>query len=282
MAIKVSLINRKGGVGKSTLAVNLAWQFAGMRIWSKKVLLVDLDPQFNASQYLLGVRRYEAEIYRPSAPTVWHVFEQFTRSPGSSNNTGLTIESAIRRVVTYQSGSRIDLVPSQLELSDTLRNPAQKEYLLDRFISEVENMYDLVLFDCPPTESLFTTSAYLSSDYLLVPVKPDFLSTIGLELLARSIADFHNQFPDNQIQLAGVVFNSTSGYSPEETLSKRSVHQVAQQYGWYVFDKEVGYSRSYSKGAREGTPIFRTRHTRRRIASEFHSFAHEFANRVGL
>ena len=49
MAVKVSLINRKGGVGKSTLAVNLAWQFAAMRIWSKKVLLVDLDPQFNAS-----------------------------------------------------------------------------------------------------------------------------------------------------------------------------------------------------------------------------------------
>ncbi len=54
MAKKVSLINMKGGVGKSTLAVNLAWQYAAMNKWLKKVLLVDLDPQFNASQYLLG------------------------------------------------------------------------------------------------------------------------------------------------------------------------------------------------------------------------------------
>ena len=59
MAKKVGLINMKGGVGKSTLAVNLAWQFAAMRRWNKRVLVVDLDPQFNASQYLLGVDGYE-------------------------------------------------------------------------------------------------------------------------------------------------------------------------------------------------------------------------------
>ena len=59
MAVKTSLINMKGGVGKSTLTVNLAWHFAAQLKWSKRVLVVDLDPQFNTSQYLLGVSEYE-------------------------------------------------------------------------------------------------------------------------------------------------------------------------------------------------------------------------------
>lgn len=59
MAKRVSLINMKGGVGKSTLTVNLAWHFAAYQHWLKRVLVVDLDPQFNASQYLVGVSKYQ-------------------------------------------------------------------------------------------------------------------------------------------------------------------------------------------------------------------------------
>jgi chromosome partitioning protein len=136
--------------------------------------------------------------------------------------------------------------------------------------------------DCPPTESLFTTAAYLASDYLLVPVKPEFLSTIGLQLLARSMSDFRDEFRDGQIQLAGIAFNATSEYSPEEMLSKRSVQQLANQHDWYVFDNEINYSRSYPKGAREGNPIFRTSNARWYRAEEFYSFAVEFSERVGL
>ena len=80
MAKKIALINMKGGVGKSTLAVNLARQFAGMSRWNKRVLVVDLDPQFNASQYLLGVSEYE-EILNKGRPTIWDVFEQLTVLP---------------------------------------------------------------------------------------------------------------------------------------------------------------------------------------------------------
>ncbi|MBI5827924.1 MAG: ParA family protein [Deltaproteobacteria bacterium] len=80
MAVKVSLINMKGGVGKSTLTVNLAWHFAAYGDWKKKVLVVDLDPQFNTSQYLLGVQEYE-NILTSNKPTVWDIFEQGTRTP---------------------------------------------------------------------------------------------------------------------------------------------------------------------------------------------------------
>lgn len=80
MAVKVAVINMKGGVGKSTIAVNLAWHFAGRAEWLKKVLVIDTDPQFNASQYLIGVPAY-TEIYQNNSPTIWDIFEQHTPYP---------------------------------------------------------------------------------------------------------------------------------------------------------------------------------------------------------
>lgn len=282
MAKKVALINMKGGVGKSTLAVQLAWQFAAMSRWLKRVLVVDLDPQFNASQYLLGVDRYE-RIHNAGSPTVWNVFEEFTRVPGGANPAPLDPNTVIYNVTRFVGvSSQIDLIPSRLELAYTLRNPGQKEHLLERLISQIEDRYDLILLDCAPTESLLTTAAYLASDYLLVPVRPEFLSSIGLPLLVRSMQEFHQQYQNHQLELAGIVFNATSAYVPEEALSKKSVLDLANQHGWYVFKSEVNYSRSYPKGAREGRPIFSTSYSRQTQANRFHAFAAEVAQRIGI
>src|SRR5881394_62927 len=111
MAKTVSLINMKGGVGKSTLAVNLAWHFAAYGDWHKKVLVVDLDPQFNASQYLLGVSAYEA-ILNSKQPTIWDIFEQGTSTPSGK----LILPNAhapIHKHRTFYGGGSIDLVPSR-------------------------------------------------------------------------------------------------------------------------------------------------------------------------
>lgn len=282
MAKKVSLINMKGGVGKSTLAVNLAWQFAGLHRWNKKVLVVDLDPQFNASQYLIGVHKYET-ILEKNIPTVWDVFEQLTHTPGKGKPTPLNPKSVLYNVVSYSDGSRIDLIPSRLELAYSLRNPGQKESLLAKFISKIEEDYDLVLLDCAPTESVLTTAAYLASDYLLVPVKPEYLSSIGLPLLVRSMEEFkEGPYSDHDLELAGIVFNHTSGYVPEEIKSKNEVKRIAAKNRWHVFKAEVTYSRSYPKGAREGQPIFRTSYSRNIQAARFQAFAAEFAQRIAL
>ena len=281
MTKRVSLINMKGGVGKSTLAVNLAWQFAGLKKWNKRILIIDLDPQFNASQYLIGVEKYE-QILSKQNPTVWDVFEQMTHTP-SKTPIQLNPKSVLYNVVTFPDGSLIDLIPSRLELAYSLRNPGQKEGLLAQLVSEIEDDYDLILLDCAPTESLLTTAAYLTSDFILVPVKPEYLSTIGLPLLVRSMDEFKTApYGNNDLQLAGIVFNHTSDYSPEETISKREVRRMAAQYRWYVFKSEVSYSRSYPKGAREGKPIFRTSYARWKQASRFTAFADEFAGRICL
>lgn len=281
MATKVSLINMKGGVGKSTLTVNLAWHFAAYRDWDKKVLVVDLDPQFNASQYLLGVSEYE-EILNANKPTIWDIFEQGTRTPSGKASID-DPRSAIHKYTTFSDGSCIHLIPSRLELALSLKNPGySKERHLSRLIKNIESDYDLILIDCAPTESILTTAAYLSSDWLLVPVKPEYLSTIGLPLLVNSMEDFKDDYENSDLQLAGVVFNAASDYLPEEALAKDTVRKIAKKNKWHVFENEVNYSRSYPKGAREGRPIFRTSYSRWNKVANFERFANEFAKRIGL
>jgi chromosome partitioning protein len=173
------------------------------------------------------------------------------------------------------------VIPSQLELSNTLKNPSQKEHLLANFISDVESEYDLILVDCAPTESVLTTAAYLTTDHILIPVKPEFLSTIGLPLIRQSLADFERSFR-KRVSVAGVCFNMCSDYSPEENQSKREVRDLSATFGWHVFDEEVPYSRSFPKGAREGNPIFHTSYARSTVAAEMASFCNAFARQIGL
>ena len=280
MALKVAVINMKGGVGKSTLCTNLAWHFTVMSNWSKRVLLVDLDPQFNASQYILGVRRYQTDVLNGNRPTMWDIFEQATRAPGLKSS-GRKLEDAILRVSSPRAGTYLDLIPSQLELSFTLKNPSQKEHLLANFIDTVEKNYDLIIVDCAPTESVLTTAAYLTTDRILIPVKPEFLSTIGLPLIRQSMTEFSRLYR-KALDVVGVSFNMCSNYYPEEAASKAEVHQVSNGFGWHVFAEEVPYSRSFPKGAREGSPIFRTSYARTTVAAEVSDFCDAFARRIGL
>lgn len=281
MAKVVSLINMKGGVGKSTLTVNLAWHYSCYSNWNKNVLVVDLDPQFNASQYLIGTKKYEQQILKNNKPSVWEIFEQHTRTPAGKPKK-IDPKDAIIRAVTFIDGVYIDLLPSRLELALSLKNPGQKVDLLKKALKKIEHNYDLIIIDCAPTESILTYAAYLASDYILVPVKPEYLSTIGLPLLVNSMNDFKQEYEDSNLELAGIVFNSCSGYEPEESISKKSVKKLAADNGWHLFNSEIIHSKSYPKGAREGKPIFRTSYARTKSASNFMLFANEFAKKIGL
>jgi len=280
MAIKVSIINMKGGVGKSTLCTQLAWHFSATWGWDKRVLVVDLDPQFNASQYVLGVQRYQREVISGNRPTISDIFEQAARAPGLKSS-GRKLSDAVLRVVRYTDGALLDIIPSQLELSYTLKNPSQKEHLLSNFLDTVEQNYDLILVDCAPTESVLTTAAYLATEHVLIPVKPEFLSTIGLPLIQQSLLEFEKLYR-KKMNVTGVCFNMSSGYYPEEATSKREVTAVVARFKWHVFDEEIPYSRSFPKGAREGSPIFRTSYARTKVAAQVGVFCDAFAKEAKL
>jgi chromosome partitioning protein len=272
----IALMNMKGGVGKSTLAANLGWYCAYHE--NMRVLLVDLDPQFNLSQYVMGTSGYEKHLGAKKG-TVLNVFEHGTPRGGSpGKRTELDPRSVISTVKAWRDGSRIDLVPAELNLSWTLKNPTTKEQLLKNFLSEVRGEYDAVFIDCAPTESILTTATYLATDHVLVPVKPEFLSVIGLPLLVRSLEDFEHDY-QRTVNVLGIVFNASADKS-EHDRSRAQVRQVAKANGWDVFKSEIAQSDSYPKGARLGKPIFLTDYARAYKVSNFMAVAEEFMKKL--
>jgi len=226
------------------------------------------------------VQRYQKDVIQKNKPTIWDIFEQATRAPGLKSS-GRSINDSVLPVVRYDDGALLDIIPSQLELSFTLKNPSQKEHLLANFLDTVEDRYDLILVDCAPTESVLTTASYLATDHVLIPVKPEFLSTIGLPLIRQSLTEFQKLFR-KKLSVAGVCFNMTTGYSPEEETSKDEVRNLVSGYKWHVFEEEVPYSRSFPKGAREGSPIFRTSYAHTKVANKVEVFCDAFAKEIKL
>lgn len=282
MATVVSMINMKGGVGKTTLSFNLAWCSA----WKEnlRVLAVDLDPQSNMSQYFMGARKY-LEYLNGNNKTIVDIFEQFS-PPTSGTGAPTLIEPSdvIYKLKEWSDGSLLHLVPSRLELSWTLKNPTEKSHLLPKFLAKVADDYDLIIIDCAPTESILTAAAYRSSRFVLVPVKPEFLATIGLPLLARSLNEFKIMHQDQDLDMMGVIFNDMrrSNTPPEQQESIRDVKKLAKTNGWPVFSNKAYHSDSYPTGSRDGNPIFMTPYARDYVIGEFHKLANEFLKQVGL
>ena len=281
MAIVVSFVNMKGGVGKTTLATQVA--HAADKA-DYKTLAVDLDPQSNLSQSLMTPEKYVKHLQKKK-PTIVQIFDRYTPPSYQHNSpTPLDINNVIIKKAGYWRDSSLDLLPSRLELAHTLKNPTGKERRLAKALSRVSDKYDLIIIDCAPTESILTDAAYFASRYVLVPVKPEFLATIGLPLLARSINEFTQENDDHSLDICGIVFNHSSSYSegPEGKQSVKEVITEAESRGWHVFDTHVRYSASYPKSAREGAPLHRTSYVRYEVTAEFKRFQKEFFSTIGL
>lgn len=217
--------------------------------------------------------------------TIVEIFEQFSApKPKKGSPTLLSPDDVIHVLHQWRDGSLIHLLPSRLELAWTLKNPTEKSQLLPQFLSKVSDMYDLILIDCAPTESILTAAAYRSSRYIVVPVKPEFLATIGLPLLERSLEEFRLMHQDQTLEMAGIIFNDKrrTNTPPEQNASCRDVKKAAKEYDWPVFEGEAYHSDSYPTGSRDGKPIFLTNYAREYVKGEFGSVAEEFLGAVGL
>ncbi len=244
-----------------------------------------LDPQSNLSQYFLGAQKYLSHISDSTALSVVNIFEQFS-APTAFHGAPIPLQKdkLITHLYKWSDGSLIDIITSRLELAFTLRNPSEKSHLLPRFIAEIQQNYDLIIIDCAPTESILTTSAYKSSRYIIVPVRPEFLATIGLPLLARSISEFKMIHQDQKIDIAGILFNGKrrSNPSPEQISSTQDVIGLAKTYNWPVFDNEAYHSDSYQTGSRSSDPIFLTPYARSYVKKEFKAVGKEFLTKIGM
>lgn len=268
--ICVSVINMKGGVGKTTIAALLA-DYAAYRA---NTLAIDLDPKANLSQALMGMRDYE-RFLKSDAPSIVEVFAgyqfsaQFAVSPRP-----LDIDDVDR-----ESRRDLHLIPSTFDLSDNLTGDVSPDpKALEQLIAAEFQDKELIIIDCAPTESVFTEAAYHASHYILVPIRPEFFAVNGISLLNESLEDFKSFNRWHQIDELGVVINEMSEYesdkTPEGKTSISEIRKQAKRNGWHVFANHIEYSRGFPKVMRGGTDYLGATHT------IFEKFEEEFFERL--
>ncbi len=204
MGIVISLLNHKGGVGKTTSAINLG---AGLVELGQRVLLIDLDPQANLT-ISLGIPRQKFTIYE-----------------------ALRGESDL---VPYNHRPNLDVVTSSLDLSGAemeLINEAGREYILRELINQVADNYDYILLDCPPSLGLLTLNALTSSRYVLIPLQAEFLAVQGLAKI-KQVIDKVRMRLNKQLEMAGVV---ATMYDSRRVLNRDVVDTIHKYFGDKVF-----------------------------------------------
>lgn len=260
MAKIVSMLNMKGGVGKTTLAVNMASCLAKLK--DKKVLLIDLDPQYNATQYLVNLERHP-EFVNGEQPTVFDIMAGESVSAFSVAN-GSKLETKPRRIGiqdvkrTIYAGNEgkgvLDLIPGTLHLIRLEMSLGRgTENKLRRFVKEIEGAYEFIFIDCPPTFSIFLLSGFLASDYYVVPLKPDPLSTLGIPLLERVI-DVYSETYGKEIQPRGIIFTMVRNTKEMHNVMEDIRDTSAEKR--YVFKNVLSMSTRVAEASRRNLPLF--------------------------
>jgi chromosome partitioning protein len=257
----ISFMNMKGGVGKTTLAVNVAYGLA--QLHRKTVLIVDGDPQFNATQYLLETDIYFKHINDPQKGTLRDIFVPRRPGPvntvaGSArgiNRTKMPLSGLVCPIFNGGSGrGKLDLIPSTLQLMDIETSRRQTEGKLKAYLGEKASGYDYVIIDCPPTISIFTQAAILASDKYLVPIKPDPLSVIGLPLLERWLDDYTDD-AGVTIEAVGLVYTLVRGNTPRAM--REVMADLRKERQGNVFADHLSESVDVSSSVDAHLPVFR-------------------------
>lgn len=205
MGIIISLLNHKGGVGKTTSTINIG---AGLVELGKKVLLIDLDPQANLT-LSLGIPRQSKTIYE-----------------------------AIRgecELAPYTVKENLDVVISTLDLSGAemeMINEAGREFILRELFEPIQEEYDYIIIDCPPSLGLLTLNALTCSNYVYIPLQAEFLAMQGLAKLKQIISKVKLRL-NKQLEIGGVF---ATMYDGRKVLNRDVVETIKKYFGPLVFE----------------------------------------------
>lgn len=248
----ISIVNQKGGVGKTTTAVNLA---AAIGIAGKKVLLVDADPQGNTTSGY-GVNK------RESANTSYEVLI------GKSGIAAATVKTQFKNV---------DIVPSSMDLAAAevdLISVERRESQLKLALSAVRESYDYILIDCPPSLGLITINALNACDTVLVPIQCEYFALEGLSQLMSSVRQIKRLY-NPTLEIEGIVLTM---YDGRLNLTQQVVGEIKKYFASKLYKTVIPRAVRLSEAPSYGMPI-QYYDKRSKGADAYNDLAKEFLKR---
>lgn len=275
MAKIITIINFKGGVGKTTVAIEISASLA--RFYGKRILLVDLDPQASATFYVM-----EQDQWAQWKSTRGSTYDLFEQQPGYFSIHKAIVQDVLKGKAPVFG---FDLLPSNPDLIDVdLRLADFMGYtVLQRYFDEIGDAYDYIVCDCPPNFNPVTKNALWASDAYIVPTIPDFLSTYGIGLLERSVqklfASTNHARAFSGAALAGILLTRVRATN----LHRYYCAQVHFDYPRNVFQQMISDSIVIAAAADDRTPISALNPPKNHaidLQRQFQSLAGEFISRI--
>lgn len=273
MAQIITVLNFKGGVGKTTCSVELATALA--KHHGRRTLLVDLDPQASATFYVMAQEHWQQ--WKMVKGTASNLFDQRDHS--------FPIQNAIVHDV-LPSVLGFDLLPSSPDLVDVDLRLADfiGHNILQRYLDDIRNDYDYIICDCPPNFNPVTKNSLWASDAYVVPTVPDFLSTYGIGLLQRSVNKFFAPTKQNSLVLGPVLGGIIlTRVKTNVKLHEFYCEQVRADYHGQVFNHIISDSVVVAEAADGRMPISAMPNPKGmelKLQEQFKAIAGEFISRI--